>query len=59
MTDWSVRNVRDLTWEKNGLGVYCDLVQGDDDAAEHHDARAAYAKFGPGVAVPFSEELVA
>ena len=34
MTDWSVRNVRDLTWEKNGLGVYCDVLQGDDDAAE-------------------------
>ena len=34
MTDWSVRSVRDLTWEKNGLGVYCDLLQGDDDAAE-------------------------
>jgi quercetin dioxygenase-like cupin family protein len=34
MTDWSVRNVRDLAWQKNGLGVYCDLLQGDDDAAE-------------------------
>ena len=34
MTDWSARSVRDLTWEKNGLGVYCDLLESDDGAAE-------------------------
>ena len=34
MTDWSVRNIRDLTWTENGTGRYCDLLQGDDDAAE-------------------------
>lgn len=34
MTDWSVRNVRDLAWTENGTGVYCDLLQEGDDAAE-------------------------
>jgi quercetin dioxygenase-like cupin family protein len=34
MTDWFVRNARDLSWTKNGLGAYCDLLQGGDDAAE-------------------------
>jgi quercetin dioxygenase-like cupin family protein len=34
MTDWSVRNVRDLTWTQNAMGAYCDLLQGGDDAAE-------------------------
>ena len=34
MTDWSVRNVRDLTWTKNLMGAYCDLLQGGDDASE-------------------------
>lgn len=34
MTDWSVRNVRELTWTENRMGVYCDLLQGDDDAGE-------------------------
>ncbi|HEX6789111.1 MAG TPA: cupin domain-containing protein [Gaiellaceae bacterium] len=34
MTDWSVRSVRDLSWRENGTGVYCDLLQGGDDAAE-------------------------
>jgi uncharacterized cupin superfamily protein len=34
MTDWSVRNVRDLTWTENLTGVYCDLLQGGEDAAE-------------------------
>src|SRR5438128_1907252 len=34
MTDWLVRNARDLTWTRNGLGSYCDLLQGGDDAAE-------------------------
>jgi len=34
MTDWSVRNVRELTWTENRMGAYCDLLQGDDDAAE-------------------------
>ena len=34
MTDWSVRNVRDLTWTENLMGAYCDLLQGGDDASE-------------------------
>jgi|SRR5581483_1845923 len=34
MTDWFVRNARDLEWTRNGLGAYCDLLQGGDDAAE-------------------------
>lgn len=34
MTDWSVRNVRDLTWTENLMGAYCDLLQGGDDADE-------------------------
>jgi uncharacterized cupin superfamily protein len=34
MTDWSVRSVRDLAWTENRMGAYCDLLQGDDDAAE-------------------------
>src|SRR5690242_14873205 len=34
MTDWSVRNVRDLTWTENLMGVYCDLLQGGDDTHE-------------------------
>jgi quercetin dioxygenase-like cupin family protein len=34
MTDWSVRNVRDLTWTENLMGAYCDLLQGVDDASE-------------------------
>ena len=34
MTDWSVRNVRDLTWTENRMGAYCDLLQGGDDTAE-------------------------
>jgi quercetin dioxygenase-like cupin family protein len=34
MTDWSVRNVRDLTWTENAMGAYCDLLQGGDDAGE-------------------------
>jgi quercetin dioxygenase-like cupin family protein len=34
MTDWSVRNARELEWTENAMGVYCDLLQGDDDAAE-------------------------
>ena len=34
MTGWFVRNARDLTWGENELGVYCDLLQGGDRAAE-------------------------
>jgi quercetin dioxygenase-like cupin family protein len=34
MTDWSVRNVRELTWTENRMGAYCDLLQGGDEAAE-------------------------
>jgi quercetin dioxygenase-like cupin family protein len=34
MTDWSVRNVRDLTWTENLMGAYCDLLQGGDDESE-------------------------
>jgi quercetin dioxygenase-like cupin family protein len=34
MTEWSVRNVRDLTWTENLMGSYCDLLQGGDDADE-------------------------
>jgi uncharacterized cupin superfamily protein len=34
MTDWFVRNARDLRWTENELGVYCDLLQGEDGAAE-------------------------
>jgi quercetin dioxygenase-like cupin family protein len=34
MTDWHVRNARDLTWTANATGAYCDLLQGGDDAAE-------------------------
>jgi quercetin dioxygenase-like cupin family protein len=34
MTDWHVRNARDLTWTENRMGAYCDLLQGGDDAAE-------------------------
>lgn len=34
MTDWSVRNVRELTWTENLMGEYCDLLQGGDDASE-------------------------
>jgi quercetin dioxygenase-like cupin family protein len=34
MTDWSVRNARDLRWTENAMGAYCDLLQGGDDAAE-------------------------
>jgi len=34
MTDWSVRNARDLTWQENLMGAYCDLLQGGNEAAE-------------------------
>jgi quercetin dioxygenase-like cupin family protein len=34
MTDWHVRNARDLRWTENAMGAYCDLLQGGDDAAE-------------------------
>jgi quercetin dioxygenase-like cupin family protein len=34
MTDWFVRNARDLGWQENEMGAYCDLLQGGDDAAE-------------------------
>src|SRR5437764_9908917 len=34
MTDWSVRNARELTWMENAMGAYCDLLQDGDDAAE-------------------------
>jgi len=34
MTDWQVRNARDLEWTENEMGAYCDLLQGGDDAAE-------------------------
>jgi quercetin dioxygenase-like cupin family protein len=34
MTDWLVRNARDLEWTENAMGAYCDLLQGPDDAAE-------------------------
>lgn len=34
MTDWLVRNAAELEWTRNGLGAYCDLLQGGDDAAE-------------------------
>jgi uncharacterized cupin superfamily protein len=33
MTDWRVRNARDLRWTENDMGVYCDLLQGGDDGA--------------------------
>lgn len=32
MTDWWVRNARDLDWTENAMGVYCDLLPGVDDA---------------------------
>src|SRR3954468_22520298 len=34
MTDWFVRNARDLEWTENEMGAYCDLLQGGEDAAE-------------------------
>jgi quercetin dioxygenase-like cupin family protein len=34
MTDWLVRNARDLEWTENEMGAYCDLLQGGDDLAE-------------------------
>jgi quercetin dioxygenase-like cupin family protein len=34
MTDWLVRNARDLEWTENAMGAYCDLLQGGDDLAE-------------------------
>jgi len=34
MTDWLVRNARDLGWTENEMGAYCDLLQGGDDLAE-------------------------
>ena|SRR5437762_11584563 len=34
MTDWFVRNARDVEWTENEMGAYCDLLQGSDDAAE-------------------------
>jgi uncharacterized cupin superfamily protein len=34
MTDWFVRNARDLTWSENEMGAYCDLLQAGDGAAE-------------------------
>jgi quercetin dioxygenase-like cupin family protein len=34
MTDWFVRNARDLEWTENQMGSYCDLLQGGEDAAE-------------------------
>ena len=34
MTDWSVRSVRDLRWTENRMGVYCDLLQGNEGASE-------------------------
>jgi quercetin dioxygenase-like cupin family protein len=34
MTDWFVRNARDLEWTGNRMGDYCDLLQGGDAAAE-------------------------
>jgi quercetin dioxygenase-like cupin family protein len=34
MGEWSVRNVRDLTWQENRMGAYCDLQQGGDDESE-------------------------
>jgi quercetin dioxygenase-like cupin family protein len=34
MTDWFVRNARDLEWTENAMGAYCDLLQGGEDAAE-------------------------
>src|SRR5581483_2545661 len=34
MTDWQVRNARDLQWEANEMGAYCDLLQGGDAASE-------------------------
>jgi len=30
MTDWTVRNVRDLDWTANRMGSYCDLLPGVD-----------------------------
>jgi len=34
MTDWFVRSARNLDWTENELGAYCDLLQGEEDAAE-------------------------
>src|SRR3954467_8786021 len=34
MTDWLVRNARDLDWTENEMGAYCDLLQDGDDLAE-------------------------
>ncbi len=34
MTDWQVRNARDLQWEANEMGAYCDLLQGGEAASE-------------------------
>ena len=31
MTDWYVRNARDLDWTGNAMGVYCDLLPGIDE----------------------------
>ena len=33
MTDWLVRNARELEWTENDMGAYCDLLQGGDDLA--------------------------
>ena len=34
MTEWIVRNARELRWTENEMGAYCDLLQGGGDGAE-------------------------
>jgi quercetin dioxygenase-like cupin family protein len=34
MTDWVVRNARELQWTENDMGSYCDLLQGQGDGRE-------------------------
>ena len=34
MTEWIVRNARELQWTENEMGAYCDLLQGGGDRAE-------------------------
>ena len=34
MTEWIVRNARELRWTENEMGAYCDLLQGGGDGAD-------------------------
>lgn len=34
MTDWMIRNARELRWTENDMGAYCDLLQGGGAGAD-------------------------